>query len=295
MDDRLKQFQTRKSRVESTIILGVLTLVVSALLFVFDGPTVLVVATVIVGAITVFFGYSSFVTVQDDFKQSVLKELLEDSVDNGYYDPKQGLSETQVYQSEALSKADHFKSEDFLSGSIMGVSFVSSDVFLMRLQTISTGKSTTTTYVPYFTGRVFSFEFNKTFEGALQVLEEGKPQTQRPYKTLEMESDAFNDRFRIFATNDHSAFYVLTPHMMEALMKIENNHPGKLSFSFVNSKFFVAINNDLNTFELKMFRPINQTSLEAFKKDLAILHDIVTTLKLNRKIFEKETYDFTQS
>lgn len=295
MDEELKQFQNRKTRVEALLLLGALTLVIAALLFVFEGPFILIVGSIIVGSITVFFGFSSYVSIQDDFKDNVLKDILEGSVQNGYYDPRQGLGESQVYQSEAFKQADFFNSEDFLSGAIDGVSFVSSDVVLMHLEKVSTtAKNDATSYTPYFKGRVFSFEFNKTFDGALQLREYGLPATQRPYSKLSFDSKPFSKLFTLYTTKIKTANNLLTKPLQEALLKLEKNHPEKLTFSFVESKFYVAINDFQKTFKLRMFRPLNKEALEAFNDDLLILGDIVHTLKLNRNIFERDTIDFAQ-
>lgn len=286
MKDKLHQFQSRKRRVETMIVLGGITMIISAALFVFQlAPVVLVVALLIAGAITLFFGYSSYTAIQDDFKSHVLKDILEDSVENGDYRPRMGLGTTQVYQNECLDMADDMRTEDFLSGAIDGVSFVSSDVRLANYQTISTGKTTTRVLTPFFTGRVFSFDFNKTFKGRVFVMEKGAPKSQYETEAVELESHDFNETFKTYATDPHTAFYVLTPQIIEALLKIEKNHPGDLTFSFIGTKLHITINNNLDTFELSMFRPLDETSIEAFKNDLGIFRDVVHALKLNRKIF----------
>ncbi|MFW5914099.1 MAG: DUF3137 domain-containing protein, partial [Bacillota bacterium] len=247
MQEKIKAFQKRKRIVESTIILGGMSVIVAALLFVFAiEPVTLLVALLVVGAVTMFFGYSSYTTIQDDFKSKVLKDILEESVENGTYKPHMGLGPSQVYQGECLSPADQIKTEDFLSGAIDGVSFVSSDVVLSNYQTLSTGKSVTRVLTPYFTGRVFSFDFNKTFKGRVFVMEEGKPVTQYRIEPVELESHAFNETFKTFASEAHTAFYILTPPVIEALLKIEKNHPGDLSFSFIGTKLHIAINNQID-------------------------------------------------
>lgn len=287
MQEKIQAFQKRKRIVELTIILGGMSMVVAAALFVFAiAPTMLIVALLVVGVVTLFFGYSSYTSIQDAFKDRVLKDILEESVENGTYKPHVGLGPSQVYQGECLAEADHLKTEDFLSGAIDGVSFVSSDVVLSNYETISTGKSVTRVLTPYFTGRVFSFDFNKTFKGRVFVMEKGKPVTQYETEAVELESHEFNETFKTYATDPHTAFYVLTPHVIDALLKIEKNHPGDLAFSFIGTKLHIAINNHIDTFELSMFRPLNEAAIKAFTEDLEILRDVVESMKLNRSIFK---------
>ncbi len=287
MNEKLKAFQNRKRRSETMVILGGALLIISTMLFVFDiAFFFLVFALFIAGAVTLFLGYSSYSSIQGEFKNQVLKNILEESVEDGEYNPRMGLSANQIYQGECLDKADDVRTEDFLSGSIDGVSFVSSDVTLSTYETVSTGRRVSRVRRAFFSGRVFNFEFNKSFTGRVFVMEKGEPKTQYDTEEVELESGEFNDIFNIYATDSHTAFYVLTPQIMEGLLKIERNHPGDLSFSFIGNKLNIAINNNLDTFALTMFRPLDETAIKSFKEDLDIFKDVIRSLNLNREIFK---------
>ena len=54
---------------------------------------------------------------------------------------------------------------------------------------------------------------------------------KRKYKKVKLESVQFNKKFKTYATSEHNAFYVLTPHFMEALMAFEQKNKGKIYFS----------------------------------------------------------------
>ena len=222
------------------------------------------------------------------FKLEVLKDLIVTFVDEGKFIPDRGLSQHDVYSTEFLKHADVFETEDYLSGKMDGVSFISSDVKLQERHVQHTKNGTRTTYVTYFLGRVFKFEFNKSFEGYLQVLEKGKPTKRRGYDKIKLESVDFNKKFRTYCTSEHTAFYVLTPHFMEALRKFEKNNKGHISFSFIDSNLYIGINNFRDTFELKMFRELNEESFNEFKRELFVIKEIVQELKLNNNIFKKE-------
>ena len=59
-------------------------------------------------------------------------------------------------------------------------------------------------------------------------------------------------------------------------------------FSITYDKLYLGINNFKDTFELKMFRELNESSFEEFKRELYVIKDVVTELKLNNNIFKKE-------
>ena len=133
---------------------------------------------------------------------------------------------------------------------------------------------------------VFLLDFNKPLDGYLQVLEKGKPTVNRKYNKVKLESVQFNKKFKTFATSDHLAFYVLTPHFMEGLMDFEANNKGHISFSFIGKHLHIGINNFRDTFELKMFKELNMDSFKEFEKELGVVKEVISELKLNRSIYK---------
>ncbi len=244
------------------------------------------VIMIVAGFILVAIALGKYSKTKSIFKNELLPQVFEEAIPGTSYDPKNGLSKDIVYATEFLKKADRFHSEDFLSGEIEDVHFMSSDVRLEERRVRHTKNGTQVTYVPYFIGRVFHFNFNKSFKGFLQVLETGRPLSRRKFEEVHMESIDFNDKFDIYSTDAHSAFYVLTPDIMEAIQKLERRHPGRISMSFYDNQLFIAINNNKNTFELNFFKRIDIEMLKEFKADLLVIRDFIETLKLNTKIFK---------
>lgn len=289
MNDELKRFQKEKKTIEKQVIIGSGISLLSIIIFIAlinYGPYGLIL--LIPGVIYMALGASKFKKLSTRFKHEVLSEVITKFVDDGVFDPSRGLSLNTVYATEFLKRADRYHVEDYLAGKMDGVDFISSDVKLEERHVQHTKNGTRTYYVAYFLGRIFEFEFNKTFDGYLQVLEGARPQSKRKYKKVKLESIDFNKKFKTYSTNEHSAFYVLTPHLMESLMDFEKNNKGKIYFSFIGTKLYLGINNFEDTFELKMFRELNENSFEEFKRELYVIKDVVTELKLNNNIFKKE-------
>lgn len=289
MENKLAAFQERKKNSEKKVKIGGGLLILAVLVFVLIPQIVAVAAIIgIVGIVLIIIGFAKFSTLSNEFKVKVMKDLIEDFIDNGVFDPDRGLNMAQVYSTEFLNRADRSHTEDFISGTMDGVDFVSSDVKLEERHVRQTKNGTQTYYVTYFLGRVFLFDFNKQFEGYLQVLEEGKPTVNRKYKKVKLESIDFNKKFKTYSSNEHSAFYVLTPHFMEALMKFEQQNRGKVNFSFIDKTLYIGINNMRDTFELKMFRALDENTINEFKKELLVIKEVIDELKLNNNIFMKE-------
>lgn len=287
--DKLEQYNRIKLQAENKVKIGGIVAIVGALLMIagMTVTTILAVIAIIAGLTYAIIGFSAFSSLGKQFKVEVLTDLVGTFVDNGRFDPNRGLSQGDVYDTEFLKRADRFHSEDYLSGSMDGVRFESSDVKLEERHVEHTKNGTRTYYETYFLGRVFIFDFNKAFEGYLQVLEKGRPIRNRGYNKVKLESIDFNKKFKTYATSDHSAFYVLTPHFMEALMDFEKNNRGSISFSFLDTKLYIGINNFRDTFELRMFRPLDQRIFDEFKRDLLVIKEVITELRLNNNIFKK--------
>ncbi len=231
-------------------------------------------------------GAAYYAHIIKQFKKKFLKKHLEEKIDDCSYRPSYGLTTGEVMECGFLKYPDRTKSEDYLSGRVEDVKFISSDVKLQEKKVYYQDGKRKTRWETYFNGRVFEFDFNKTFKGHLQVLERFRPTTNDKFEKVEMESVDFNKTFNTYATDNLTAYYILTPHLMESIMKIEKNHPGQLGLSFRKTKLNVAIKTHRTSFRVMPFQSLNKKLIESFDEDLDIIFDIVKELKLNRKVFQ---------
>lgn len=293
-DNQLDTFNAKKKEIEKKVIIGfaIIALAVIVVLIIssqtsLENLVFIPIAIGIVGLIYIFIGSTAYNKLKKDFKENFLKGLFSELIPGIRYEPYQGLSEGVVYDGEFLKKADRFYSEDYLSGKIDDIDFITSDVRLEERHVRHTKNGTQVYYVPYFVGRIFRFDFHKELVGRLQVLEKGSPYSRFKYTKINLESIAFNKKFNVYAQDDHTAFYILTPDIMESIFEIEKRNPGVIKLSFVNQQLYIALNNNKNTFELQLFKKISSEEIEIFKRDLLMIKDFVITLKLNNNIFKK--------
>jgi hypothetical protein len=231
----------------------------------------------VVGAIgiTVFMVQLQQATAR--FKDTLLDRVLQEFFVDYSHDKKAGLSLFDVMASELLPKPDRYFSNDFIRGTHQGVGFAMSDVTMQ--QVIQTGK--TTTVKTYFRGPVMIFDFHKRSKGKLIVQETRRGRMFTQYKSVSMESVSFNKTFNVYATYDKLAFYILTPHFMERLQRLEDEVPGQFYFSFIEGRMYVALHNNQDLFEVSMFGTINEKIYDRFYHEVKIIVDLIEDLRLN--------------
>ena len=291
-DVRITKFNQEKKKAEFKFIVSGILSFIAIGLFLSSPESEIVLIFVVIAAIGflvfLIMGSVEYSKIKKNFKNTVLKDLFQTLIPDIQYLPEKGISPTEAYASEFLKTADRFHSEDYISGTIGDVNFVSSDLKLEERHVQHTKNGTRVYYVTYFLGRIFRFDFNKVFTGNLQVLEAGSPYSRRKFSKVKLESIDFNKKFRIFAEEDITAFYILTPDIMEAIFNLEKRNPGRLSMSFLGDHLYVAMNNNRDTFELHLFRKLDESVIEEFKQDLLVIKDFIVSLKLNNKLFKKD-------
>ena len=89
--------------------------------------------------------------------------------------------------------------------------------------------------------------FDKVFTGIVSGAAEFLGMSQNK---VEMESDPFNQQFKVITSDDELAFYILTPQFMEHIVAADEKVDGYTKIEFENSRVTLALNNGKNSFEL---------------------------------------------
>lgn len=221
--------------------------------------------------------------LSNSFKSIYVKEELEKVLPGSFYDPVKGFGESEVLGSKLRKKSDRFHSEDLIIGTFEDVRFRSADVHQQDVH--SNGKSTTV--VTVFQGRIYEFDFPKPFYYNLLVLQ---PMQFRPfegYNKIKLESIEFNSSLKVYAKDDHEAFYILTPQFMEKLLKLDNQYYDKITFSFLDHKLFIAIDSRKDYFDIKTFKPVSQELVDSYKNEFLTMISFIRDLKLNDHLFRE--------
>ncbi|MDE5872943.1 MAG: DUF3137 domain-containing protein [Lachnospiraceae bacterium] len=213
------------------------------------------------------------------YKQHFVVAMLGEFFENPQYIWDKGFTSDAVRNFGISQMGDRFYSEDYISGTYKGVPFEQSDV---KIQSETDGEERTTT--SYFSGRMFVFHFKERNVLPVQIFSEGFSYraTIERFKMhkVKMESVDFNKSFEVKAANEHDAFYVLTPQMMEKLFELRSRF-GNVALNFDGHKLFLGYNCGIGAFDADMRKPIDYPTEKAkMQRDIQVIMDIIDIMEL---------------
>lgn len=251
-----------------------------------DDPMWMNVVCMIIGSLIVtgiFFGifyrlvvHRAYEKFNQEFKNKYVLSVIGEMglFENLGYQLRGGMTYDEVRNAAVISCGDkrYFSSEDMLTGCYQGFSFRYCDVVTKYLA--GSGKNMRVETI--FEGQIIQFtDFDRSKEshGYVQIFEKKfissiKGWTEK-HKIL-TENEVFNSRFEVFATDEHNAFYILTPKLLELIMRFEEDIDGQIAITFRGSSMFVALNRLGSMFDGKLDRKIEDQK-ELIRKDVEML------------------------
>ena len=294
----IEELETLRKKARNTILIGVICgIVLTAISLVFKSPFVsfaIIVLTIIITAILSSKSTREFsLAFKNTFVLTSLKSVFSDLV----YEPEKGLNESVISSTGMMYMGDRYSSNDYIAGKYKNINVVQADVHIEEEEeTTDSEGNTTTTWVTIFRGRWMVFDFNKTFKANIQVSQKGFGNSRISnwgakikYKKVMMEDQDFNNKFRIYAQDEHDAFYILTPSLMEKIKRLTSNISGKLLFCFVDNKLHIGIQNNKDSFEHGVFTKINEEKVvNEISQDIKLITNFVDELSLDNDLFRRE-------
>lgn len=236
------------------------------------------------------------------YKETFARKILEETFKDLTFNPDAGISEAEFEANGIFCDWDIYSSSNFVSGKYKGVSFEYSDIRTENESTTRTSHfGSHTNYTPVFCGRWLVFDYNKSFRSSVKVLEKyfGDSFVYRSssseYEKISMENQTFNDKFHTLSTSEQDAFYLLTPQVMETLLKLEEAEKEHIVFFFNGNKLQIGLNNSKEAFSpgtLGIFKKINEEKThENMVKDIQIILEFADSLQLNNDLFKAGSSD----
>lgn len=257
--------------------------------------------TVFIMAIRMFIKYiflnKQITEFNNGFKNKYVLSSLNKIFTDLKYFPDKGLDYGVIANTRMMDMGDRYSSNDYFEGKYKNVNVKQADVHIEEeQQTTDSDEHTTTTWVTIFEGKWMIFDFNKTFTANVQVSQKGFGNSRvnnwgekNKYKKVEMEDAEFNKMFRIYAQNEHDAFYILTPSLMEKIKNLARTVSGKLLLCFINNELHIGLYNYKDSFEHSVYKKIDEEKInDDISKEIKIITNFVDELDLDNSLFRRE-------
>lgn len=294
----IEELEILRKKARNFVLIGILisvlsAIVVSILLKSFFALFFIIVVGLIV---TILISVKSTRNFTLAFKETFVLKSLNSVFTDLVYEPEKGLDESIIRNTGMMNMGDVYSSNDFISGKYKNINVIQADVHIEEEhETTDSDGDTTTTLVTIFKGRWMIFDFNKFFKANIQVCQKGFGNSilsnwgeKIKYKKVMMEDQAFNNSFRIYAQDEHEAFYILTPSLMEKIKKLTGDISGKLLFCFIDSKLHIGIQNNKDSFEHSIFTKINEEKVtNEISQDIKLITNFVDELSLDNDLFRR--------
>ena len=290
MEERLSKFEAyRKEKFKKAnmyTLFGVLGIVLGFIFFI-------VLSAYEVGKVGFLFVVVGFVLIiiastiksgiQKKFKNEFIVSLVKDTYPGCRYEPNTGLDLSVLMEPGFFRRPDRYFSEDLLVAEYEGIPFVMADfTFQDEHRRTDRNGHTTVTYETYAKGRYMQFDFKREFNQVIKVLEtKFLGANVRGLEEVETESLDFNKKFKCYSSNPLTAFYVLTPQIQLKLLELETKFKGSIFFAFMNGKFYLVINDNVNTLDLQLKGVVDANTLAIIESQLSVPAAVIHELNLS--------------
>ncbi len=231
------------------------------------------------------------------YKANYINAMIKEVIPTGQYLPDQGFPSAMISNTGLISMGNIYHSEDLITGVYNNVEFRRADLLIQDETRDSDGNTTTATY---FRGRWMVFESNKYFEADLQIIQKGFGYAQKrtgifTRKTdrrhaIDTEDVTFNKEFKCLCQNDQEAFYLLTPVLMQGLMRLAAESDGKIMVGFVNNLIHVAIKSNKDSLEPPVFHRVSDKDIREIQREIHAVTSFVEGMRIDNKIFMQTKY-----
>ncbi len=130
-----------------------------------------------------------------------------------------------------------------------------------------------------FAGQAFVLHYKSRMQGCVRIMTTGmlmgreylsgfRELDKNKEEKIETENQVLNAQFDVYATNAHSAFYVLTPLVMERLLGMKNKY-GRFGVAVSGSEIAIALSTGYFMFEApRSYQNIEHISVENSKNQI---------------------------
>ncbi|MCL2018218.1 MAG: DUF3137 domain-containing protein [Oscillospiraceae bacterium] len=171
---------------------------------------------------------------------NVVKCFLAERFELKYYASARHILPEKIRWTGLINNWSRIDGSDLTEGCYKGVKFSFSDIHL------STGDEKAS--VTLFKGQWLILELNNEIPWGVKLRERGID-NKLAKSDVETENIEFNKKFEIKSSDPHTAFYILTPHFMEYILKADKRAQARTYISIDGTQIHVALHSGRDLFE----------------------------------------------
>lgn len=230
------------------------------------------------------------------YKQIVVSRVVSALGHGLTYSPESRFTKQDFLDMDLFQlRTERWRAEDELTGRKNAVTY--SILEAKATRTEGSGKNRRT--ITIFQGIIVRLDFNKHFQGHTVVVPNsesqilgglfGESQSRRRKDLCRMESVEFEDAFSVYASDQQEARYLLTPKLMELIMRSRLVLPGDLRLSFHDNSLFVTLAHKVNRFEISLMgrRITPESALGELAELVDLAERLIDTLDLETRIWTR--------
>ena len=263
-------------------------------------PTILSFLT---GIVYVVLAQKPLNEYKNAYKKNVIKTLI-DTIHPGLdYQPRLCIPESRFMASGLFTRTpDRYRGDDMVTGMVGKTQISFSEIRAQyKTETRDSKGNTHTQWHDIFRGIFFIADFNKPFKtrtlvlpdmaervfgslfgNALQKLNKGRGDL------IKLENVDFEKAFVVYGTDQVESRFILTPDLMERILKVKEKTGKPLYISFLDNTMFVALSQNKDLFEPSMGKTLlNTKPLEEYYTILKLVIGLVEDFNLNTRIWGK--------
>jgi len=230
------------------------------------------------------------------YKTLVVSRVVQ-ALGNGLtYSAESGFTRDQFKTMNLFrDRCDVWKSEDQISGRRNEVDYTIHEVRAARRE--KRGKQTVE--VVFFKGLIVALEFNKNFSGHTVVVPDsdgkllgglfGEMDSRSGKHRITLPDADFENLYTAYSDDDQQANYLLTPKLLQLILRARNALGADLRLCFYQNNLFVAVPSDADRFEVGWFA--SKVTPEDAMGDLAdVVHlaeQLIVVLDLETRIWSR--------
>ena len=265
----------------------------------------IIVSVLISVALLIYFIYQTSKKkkkYREKFKSDVVAEVVKLINPDWKYLYDYCMSQESYQQSGLFpQRYDRYNGDDFVTGQIDKTDFQFSELHTQYKQVTYGAKGQRQEHwITIFRGLFIHADFNKNFLGTTFILPDTAErllgalgQSLQKFSSrgdlVKLENPEFEKLFVVYSSDQVEARYILTPSIMEAMVKLYRRFDGEIYFSFVGSRVYFANSFNVALFEPNIFRSgVNYSDVKEMFDLFGMTSALIQELNLNTRIWTKK-------